>query len=681
MKTIYQFFILSLAFISPQMIFADGGVVFQDIAAGGGAGFDYERVPSVRFALLDDVIAQSPIPIPLFFSQVRPLETPQKGRGAPGVAIFDYDLDGDLDIYATNGSGANNSLYANQLAESGQLTFIDLGEAAGVGAVDQDSSGVCFGDIDNDGDPDLYVLGTGEANRLFENQGDGTFLDITGSSNTAGEGRHAVGCSFADFNGDGLLDVVVGNSYDDWNHRVPVFTSGITYGGMEHTYLFVNQGGNAFTDESASSGLENVSNMSGPGLTGAAYTWALAAVDHDLDGDVDILFADNQGAANIDAGLLRLYDNDGTGSFTEITAQAGLTTTGGWMGLDFGDFNCDGELDFFATDLGYVGAAPSRWFLRNSDGTYTDSGAGGLMMTPFGWGASVFDYDNDADADIVYHGGVDLTSFLVQDNPGVILQNPGSCTADFLWDDAALITDHRGRSVQGVAVGDLNEDGFEDIVSISNFDQQTSGSSVSATAITGSTGSPFDAVSILELVWVGNVVPGSAVYLGDNGRELVNGTLSVEISSGDNGNGWVEINTVGSAGILHNGTINRDGIGAVVFFEPMNGKTSIRPIIGGSSYASQDSLAANFGLGAAPSGTVDVLWPGGVRNRLYQVTTGERVTMPHIPCSYDGAWKNFGKYNACVMKALNRYKKAGVLTSAERNRLRYSARRAFFEHR
>ena len=112
--------------------------------------------------------------------------TPIKPRGAPGVAILDDDGDDDLDLYVTNGPGACNSLYANQLTERGQLTFVDVAATAGVCATEQDGTGVCFGDVENDGDEDLLVLGRMDPNRLFENRGDGTFADIRAYLNSRG---------------------------------------------------------------------------------------------------------------------------------------------------------------------------------------------------------------------------------------------------------------------------------------------------------------------------------------------------------------------------------------------------------------------------------------------------------------------------------------------------------------
>ena len=156
-----------------------------------------------------------------------------------------------------------------------------------------------------------------------------------------------------------------------------------------------------------------------------------------------------------------------------------MNHTGGWMGLAFGDLNGDGFLDMFATNFGdfpnipfspfdpvYIGGAvfelgelSTRWFLGGSGGVFTDPGVGDLVATPFGWGVSLFDYDNDADGDIVYHGSLSAGPVTHADNPGVILNNDGA--AHFTWDAAALAasTNHQRRTVHGVAVGDLNDKG------------------------------------------------------------------------------------------------------------------------------------------------------------------------------------------------------------------------------
>ena len=672
----FAIWIFALAVLMTSPLWADGGITFTDVTAD--VGIDFAHAPTPRLAEITALKEVGVFTIPEFVGTVRP-EAPAKPYGAPGVALLDFDGDGDLDIYVANSPGAANGLFANQLAQTGELAFVDVAAAAGVAATDHDSSGVCFGDVDNDGDPDLYVLGIGGDNLFFENGGDGTFTDRTAAAGVGGEGRNAVSCSFADLNADGLLDLVVGNTYDDWNHNRVVFSpppeGQSHHGGIEHNQIFVNAGDNVFVDASAAAGIESVSNMAGPGLTGAAFTWALAPFDVDRDGDVDLLFADNQAwppppdDPSQERGYLRLYRNDGLGSFEEITEAAGLDIAGAWMGLDAGDLNCDGYLDFFATDVGYPAGAPSRWFLGQPDGTFYDSVARELKMTPFGWGVSIFDYDNDGDADVGYHGGNQTIQAFDGTNMGVILQNQGACTADFTWDRAAVGFDHRFRSVQGMAVGDLDGNGFEDVVTVSDFNL-LSGDLITMNLIIP-TGSFFDFVSGIARLWGIDGEAGTVFFI-DEGNEIGPGDLKVETSSG-NDNGWVEIVPRGSIGTATGARVNRDGIGAVISFTPVGGKTVTEPVMGGSSYASQDALASLFGLGEAPYGTVEILWPGGVLNRVRGVRAGERLVVPEIPCDLATRGEDPSGYATCVQGALNELVAAGVIDPSDRGRFERGA--------
>jgi enediyne biosynthesis protein E4 len=135
----------------------------------------------------------------------------------------------------------------------------------------------------------------------------------------------------------------------------------------------------------------------------------------------------------------------------------------------------------------------------------------------------------------------------------------------------------------------------------------------------------------------------------------------------------------GSVGTIAGGRAPRDGIGAVVFFTPQGGKTVMRPVLGGGSYASQDSLEGTFGLGVATEGMVEVLWPGGARNRLYHAHSTERITLPEIPCSYAAAWPSAEAYRACVDQALEELTRNGVLNEVGASRLLESALRAYAE--
>ena len=541
------------------------------------------------------------------------------------MAILDFDDDGDLDLYVTNGPATPNSLFSNQLVETGQTTFVDVAASAGVTLTSQDSTGVCFGDIDNDGDDDLFVLSAFQPNRLMENNGDGTFTDLAASSGLSNDLKSSVACTFGDIDNDGLLDVYVANCCLDMTTQLATGTPE-PFAFNEHSQLFRNVGGNVFVDVSASSGIENQQGFP-PGFEGSpGVTWAAAMVDYDLDGDIDIFAAEDQAAVPLardggtDRGLIHLWDNDGTGQFTDLTVTNQLNRAGAWMGLSFGDLNADGHLDLFGTNLGdyattlltpldpvygdfvnyQLGDMSSRWYLGSSSGVFTDPGLGSIVATPFGWGTSMEDYDNDGDTDILYHGGL-LPGPVVQGAPGIILQNDGA--GDLTRDAFALAgsTDHERRTVQGMAMGDLDRNGFLDIVSVSNFDIPTSHP---LSTYNHNWGSPFDGGKYTQF-FVPTAMPFVTAY---SGVVFENGTLSVELNSGGNGNRSLTVELLGTIGLTSGGEVNRSGIGGVVSIETSRGKRAMKPVLGGASYASQDSLEITFGLERARRGQIDVLW-------------------------------------------------------------------------
>jgi len=734
-----------------------GGITFHDIAAGDQAGITYRRVPSKTNAIYERITRE-----PLYTMQLV-VATPEKPRGAPGVALLDFDGDGDLDIYVTNGPGAANSLYSNRLLETGRLVFEDVGTAAGVAASEQDSTGVCYGDLDNDGDPDLLVLGRSEPNRLFENGsadraatgvttgpgGDGTtFRDATAGSGLGEDDLGHTSCSLGDVNGDGLLDVAIANSYD-WTYRAAIMSEPFA---LNHpNQLYLNQGNLTFRDVSESSGIRKLAGFVPPQEGEVAtITWGIALVDYDRDGDLDIIHTDDQGAIpskKVSRGMIQVLANDGTGHFRAVTHEVGTDPPGSlWMGLSVADFNCDGNLDVFGTNMGdYAfsaiglpferGTLSSRWFLGRPDGTFEPAELGDLTASVFGWGVVTPDYDNDGDPDVAFYGSLNGTmNTITADNPGTILVNRG-CNAAF---DTAFDTDfealgaidHARRNVHGVATGDLNLDGFPDLVSVSALNIPES---VPLKPYPAEHGSPFDRRARYVEVFspAGN---GTFVW---NGYEFDNGTLSVEINSADNGNGWIEVRTLGTAGLLPNGKVNRDGIGALVrvipeveatgpvpakmrtaarpvpakvrieparpvpanirieaagpvpaevraeraTFPPRKSPETPRPalasVTAGASYASESSLALLFGLGKAHTATVEIQWPGGVRNRLEGVKSGERILLPEIPCGIDATWPSIDAYNRCVDTALDRLREGGHIDAKTARRLRTSAFRAY----
>ncbi|AKV02702.1 ASPIC/UnbV domain-containing protein [Labilithrix luteola] len=360
-------------------------ISFDDISLKASSGLAWRRKASATRAAYDAVKVKP------FMSQLELNQTPLKSRGAPGVALLDYDGDGDVDIYVTNGPGRANSLFQNQLAQTGQAKFIDVALTAGVGAADQDSTGVCYGDIDNDGDEDLFVLGRMEPNRLFRNDG-GTFSEIATSANVGGGSLGHASCTMGDINNDGLLDILVANSFD-WARQDAIYTQ---YFGYNHrNQLYINRGANHFDEVLGSTGADKLANMP-PG--DSTISWAAAFVDIDQDGDVDIIHADDQAAmaprsfGGVDRGYLQTFKNNGTGQFTNVTASMGLNSVSQWMGLAFGDLNSDGIIDMFATSMGayfipQVGMpipkelTASRWWIGGANG-FTDPGRGALGTTP-----------------------------------------------------------------------------------------------------------------------------------------------------------------------------------------------------------------------------------------------------------------------------------------------------------
>ena len=658
----------------------DNAITFQDVAPKLGVA--YQRVPSKTFEAVEAFRRES-LTAPKSMQDMAGY--PVKPRGAPGIAILDYDRDGDLDIYATNGPGAANALLSNQLEETGELGFVDVALEAGAAATAQDSTGVCFGDIDNDGDQDLYVLGRDEPNILLENDGRGSFTDITVKAGVGGGDLGSASCAFGDTDGDGLLDLVVANALE-FSTMVGILVEPFA---LNHpNLLFRNQGRNVFADVSISSGIRDLAGVP-PETHG--LTWAVTMVDYDQDGDTDIVTASDQGtvplaaAGGVDRGFIRILQNDGSGSFTDVSEAAGLLASpGAWMGLSVADLNRDGTLDIFGANIGnyMLGYAldhlSSRHFLQKIDGSFVDTAAESEAATVFGWGTAALDYDNDGDSDIAYVGGMDLAFTIDSSNPGVVLRNDG--TAKFSYDRRAFAgpasAKHERRIDQGLAVGDLNRDGFVDLVSVSNQDAPDPAPLVTYDAMKPA---PFDSPFTRLAVFVplfAETSSGSGKFVRDD-VETSNGSLAIDINSADNRNRWASVELLGTAGLTSGGRVNRDGIGAVVTFKPEGMRATIKPVLGGSSYASQNSLALNFGLGEAKMGELEVLWPGGTRNRLYNVRQAEQLVIPEIPCSFADTASSPSDYEACLERSLGELLTAGIIDKRQKARLQRSAMMAY----
>lgn len=645
---------------------------------------EYRRTPS-PVAERNHQLRVATLTNPIPFSAFRDFSI--REYGMPGIAAFDYDRDGDTDFYVSNGPGTANSLYQNQIVETGVLYFLDVAQQAGVAATDHDSSAVCYGDIDNDRDSDLLVVGRNEQFRLFENLGNGSFQDIASQAGLVSRQDGGSSCAFADVNADGLLDVVVLRTWNQVTGSGCFDTFPVE---AQATELFINRGDGRYVERAAAAGLHDLGPV--PPVTNQ-ISHSVAIFDYDLDADVDMLIAQDQCAApaaksgGVDRGLVQVYRNDGSGRFSNVTATSGTAIRGHYMGFAVSDFNHDRSFDFFVTSVGdyqlpllgddtyELGDRPSRWFLGTPSGTFLAPGVGSSVAAPFGWAASAGDYDNDGDDDIIYFGGLLTPVFVDRSNPGVYLQNDGQAQFDYLPEVFGLT--HARRNVHGQAIADLNHDGFMDLITVANLDVPQETPMIPFAAAGVAWGSVFDNISAFAPL-MRSVGEDAWQWTG-----AVNdpGTLSVELNDAATGNQWVKLDVVGSVALTRHARINRDGIGAVVTVTPRGGEPLMRPVTGGSTYLSQNEKTLSFGLGSKPSALVDVMWPGGVRNRLYDVRHGERVTLPEIPCSYDSRWHNLGDFTHCVQRALNDLRRAHVIDRKFETRLLHSAIRAFKEER
>ncbi len=394
-----------------------------------------------------------------------------------GLALFDYDNDGDTDIYFLNGAPLKgttvkgtprNALYRND----GGWKFTDVTESARVGDAGY-GLGVAVGDYDNDGDADLYLNNYGP-NVLYRNDGDGTFTDVTAKAGVANGSQVGAGACFLDMNGDGDLDLYVSNyldfAYDKHvltaSKGYPVYANPRFYPPLPDTF-YRNNGDGTFTDVSTESGV------------GAHAGWGMGIVcgDYDNDGDTDI-FIGNDVAENF------LFENDGSGKFEEVGLMTGTAydlhgDEQGSMGVDCGDYDNDGWLDFFVTSYQEQLATLYR---NLGDGSFEDvtlqTGAGTGTLPNVTWGNSFVDFDNDGDRDLFIACGhlqdnvekFDGTTTYFEKN--ILMRNDG---AGKFIDVSATSGDGMAvkLSSRGAGFDDLDNDGDIDVVILNSRREPT----------------------------------------------------------------------------------------------------------------------------------------------------------------------------------------------------------------
>jgi len=344
---------------------------------------------------------------------------------SPGCAWGDYDNDGFLDLYETSSSGgalSENHLYRNQ----GDGTFVDVAEETGVRGVLSLSYAAGFADYDNDGDLDLFVAAIGPWNTLYNNQGDGSFADVTEAAGVVDSVLGNLGVAWADYDLDGWLDLYV--------------TSAANGGQPAVNHLYRNIGDGTLVDMALALGVES------PGFSESA-TWA----DYDNDGDPD-LYVTNRPSFPLPSEDF-LYRNEGDGTFTDVSEAAGLGDEGTGITGSWGDYDNDGHLDLY---LARVLDDPDILYRNNADGTFTDvTIEAGLGLASAQVHGSWADYDNDGDLDIY------VTDFKSGET-NVLYRNNGDGTFTDVAADAGVAGSPSVRS-STACWGDYDGDGDLDL--------------------------------------------------------------------------------------------------------------------------------------------------------------------------------------------------------------------------
>jgi len=552
------------------LLWAIGGAV---IAAG------YRVEDAAPFVTLVDVTAQSGID---FKHENSPTTHKYLIETMPGgVALFDYDNDGWLDVLFTNGAPLADPMppdahpvktepFANRLYRNNRNgTFTDVTRAAGIGGVGTGyGMGIAVGDYDNDGNEDVYITAY-DRNTLYRNDGHGHFRDVTAKAGVAA-GGWSVSAAFVDYDNDGWLDLIV-TRYVDWSFARDVYCGEKRPGYREYCHpsafpattniLYHNNRDGTFTDVSPRTGI----------AAAKGRALGVAVADYDGDGWPDFYVAN-------DAVPGMLFHNNRGQAFTETALAAGVAVNGdgraiAGMGVDFGDYDNDGRPDLFVTSL-----SNETYSLYHNDGSGAfsfatgPSGIGEASAPYSGWGTRWADLDNDGWKDLFVAQGhvldtIELTSdHLKYLQPPLLLRNlAGRFVRVTQPAGEALAERWAGR---GVAFGDLDNDGDVDIV---------------------------------------------VATCGERPHVLRN--------DGGNSAHWLSLSTVGSKS-------NRDGAGAAITVVGASGMSQYFLVTAASSYLSASDKRVHVGLGRDKAArSVTIRWPSGAVQTLRDVQANRAITL------------------------------------------------------
>src|SRR5258705_6849023 len=488
-----------------------------------------------------------------------------------GVALFDYDNDGYLDIFLVNSltvellksnKRTRSALYHN----NGDGTFTDVTDKAGVADIGW-GMGVAVGDYNNDGFDDLYVTCLGP-NHLLKNNGNGTVTDVTSKAGV-GDPRWSTGAAFLDYDNDGKLDLFVANYVDFDLDRLPEFGKGRTcqFKGVPvqcgprglpgaGDSLYHNNGDGTFTDVSKKAGVADSNGYYGLGVI---------CSDFDEDGYIDIFVA-NDSTPNF------LYHNNGNGTFKDIGFPSGTAVNEngseqGSMRVTLGDYDHDSKLDLFITnfDDDY-----NTLYHNDGRGSFTDvsyaAKVAAVSLPYVGWGTKFFDYDNDGWVDLLVVNGHVYPQLPTYKQRNLVHHNNRDGTFSEVGAQLGAPFEEK-RTGRGAAFGDIDNDGDVDII-INNLD-----------------GSP----------------------------QLLR-------HDGGNANNSILIRTIGVKS-------NRDGIGARV--KVVSGDLrQVEDVHSGGTYISQNDLRLHFGLEARTKiDSIEVRWPSGVVDKVTGVSPNKIITI------------------------------------------------------
>lgn len=487
-----------------------------------------------------------------------------------GAAVGDFNNDGLLDIFAVNSAGPN-ALFRN----SGDSTFTDVAETAGVATPLPSGNGAGWADYDNDGDLDLFVAAWGSS-KLYRNRGapSFTFEDVTEDAGVGDpdDTYRTMGVAWGDYDLDGYIDLLVVRHLGESHLEDP----NVDFKDIPRPIaLYHNNGDGTFTD---STSLLRDSEEFPSNIFVAGFKPGF--VDYDNDGDPDIYLVNDFGSQLYPNVLWRNDGPDSTGEwlFTDVSTASGTDLKIFGMGLAIGDYDNDADLDFYMTNMG------TNYLLRNEgDGTFTDqtnlAGVGRAKIpglpgydTNVGWGTGFSDFNNDGFLDLYAAAGfVDMEQYpnsLTQ--PNALFINKRDGTFEDVSHGSGADDSGIGR---GIALADFNNDGCVDIF---------------------------------------------VVNLGDKlGRPGYSKALWNTCSDGNN---WLSIKLVGVAS-------NRDGIGARVTLTA-DGMTQIREMGSSESHLSHSVTPVHFGLGQATQvDVIEVRWPSGQVQTLSDIAVNQQIVV------------------------------------------------------